>query len=81
MMGSSLVPLVRFFGVFIKPEDGVYTSLFAAASDEMKKEDSGSYYVPFGKKAVPCKYATDADLAERLWEWTEEEMRRKGFIK
>jgi len=78
--GSSFLPLLRCFGVYIKPEEGSFTSLFAAASPEFKQEDSGMYFVPFGKRTQPSKKATDANLAEKLWDWTKAEMEKKGFI-
>jgi len=79
-VGRWFVPLLRCFGVYMNPEQGAYTSLFAVASREFRREDSGSYFVPFGKKTAPSKKARDEVLAEKLWEWTETEMRGKGFI-
>ncbi len=35
--GSSFTPMLRCFGVYIKPEEGSFTSLFAAASPEFKQ--------------------------------------------
>jgi len=78
--GSSFTPVLRYLGVFMTPEEGSYTSLFAVAGTELKDQDSGSYHIPFGKKKTPSKMAQDVDLAEKLWNWTEKEMRSKGFI-
>jgi NAD(P)-dependent dehydrogenase (short-subunit alcohol dehydrogenase family) len=78
--GSAMVPLLRCFGVLIKPDQGSFTSLYAAASAEFTAEDSGEYFVPIAQKSKPSKKANDPELAEKLWTWTENEMRNKGFI-
>jgi NAD(P)-dependent dehydrogenase (short-subunit alcohol dehydrogenase family) len=78
--GSAMVPVLRCLGVYIKPEEGAYTSLFAVAGESLRKEDSGKYFVPFGKLATPSKMAQNMELAERLWDWTEKEMREKKLI-
>jgi NAD(P)-dependent dehydrogenase (short-subunit alcohol dehydrogenase family) len=78
--GSAMVPLLRCFGVYIKPEQGSFTSLYAAASAEFTAEDSGDYFAPIARKSKPSKKANDPELTEKLWNWTENEMRTKGFI-
>jgi len=78
--GSAMTPVLRLLGVYIKPDEGAYTSLFAVAGESLKKEDSGKYFVPFGKLTTPSKKAQNTELAERLWDWTEKEMKEKGFI-
>ena len=77
--GSVLVPFLRCIGAYIKPEQGSFTSLYAVASADFKTEDSGAYFVPVAQQGRPSKKATD-ELAEKLWTWTENEMRNKGFI-
>jgi NAD(P)-dependent dehydrogenase (short-subunit alcohol dehydrogenase family) len=79
-VGSALVPVLRCLGVYITPEEGSYNSLWAVASPGVTAEMSGEYFVPVGVKKDPSKLARDAQLADRLWEWTEQEMRSKGFI-
>jgi hypothetical protein len=79
-MGSAMVPLLRCFGAYIKPEQGSFTSLYAAASLEFAAEDSGEYFVSIAQKSKASKEANDPELAEKLWTWTESEMRSKGFI-
>jgi NAD(P)-dependent dehydrogenase (short-subunit alcohol dehydrogenase family) len=78
--GSIAVPVLRFFGVYIEPEQGSFTSLYAAASPDFKAEDSGAYFVPIAQKGKPSTMANNPELAEKLWAWTENEMRSKGFI-
>lgn len=79
-VGSALVPLLRCFGVYTKPEQGSFTSLYAAASPEFTEADSGEYFVPIAQKSKASKKANSPELAEKLWTWTENEMRSKGFV-
>ncbi|RPB03582.1 NAD(P)-binding protein [Choiromyces venosus 120613-1] len=60
--------------------DTTYTSLFAAASNEFKRTESGEYFVPLAKKVKPSKDALDVDLAKKLWVWAEDELQNRGFI-
>ncbi|EXJ64367.1 hypothetical protein A1O7_00703 [Cladophialophora yegresii CBS 114405] len=78
--GSTLVPLLRCMGAYIEPEQGSFNSLWAVAGKEMTKEMSGGYFVPVGERKTPSKQAQDSTLADRLWDWTEREMREKGFL-
>jgi NAD(P)-dependent dehydrogenase (short-subunit alcohol dehydrogenase family) len=66
-------------------EDGALNQLFCAVGD-VNMADNGEYYVPVGKKAVnawwhekPSKLAKDRELATRLWEWSEEEVKKHGY--
>lgn len=67
-------------GVFSSPEKGAYTSLYVAASTDFKSSDSGEYYTPVAKKSKPSKNAGNAELANKLWDWTEAEFKGKGLI-
>ncbi|KAF7514144.1 hypothetical protein GJ744_004469 [Endocarpon pusillum] len=40
---------------------------------------SGGYYVPVAKPDAGSKWANDAELAKKLWEWSEEELERLGY--
>lgn len=72
--------VLNMTGVYIKPEEGAYTSLFCAASEGFGRENSGKYFVPLGKEKVPSKYALDGELAGKLWEWSEEDMAKKSLL-
>lgn len=61
----------------MSPEKGSYTSLYVAASKDFKSTDSGEYYTPIAKKSKPSKHGRDAELAKKLWEWTETEFKGK----
>ncbi|KAF7321913.1 Short-chain dehydrogenase reductase family [Mycena kentingensis (nom. inval.)] len=56
---------------FVAPEQGVLNQLWAAVADKSVLV-SGQYYLPVGQAAKPSKYSADPELAEMLWEWTEE---------
>jgi hypothetical protein len=76
----SVALLMRFFGVLQGHAKGAISSLFAVASTEFKQENSGSYIVPYAKIGTPSAAATDSELAEKLWSWTYDELRRKGKL-
>ncbi|KIW73196.1 hypothetical protein PV04_01332 [Phialophora macrospora] len=78
--GSTLTPILRCMGAYIKPEEGSFNSLWAVAGKEMTAEMSGCYFVPVGERKEPSKQARDSNLADRLWKWTEREMREKGLL-
>jgi NAD(P)-dependent dehydrogenase (short-subunit alcohol dehydrogenase family) len=66
-------------------DDGALNQLFCAVGD-VKMEDNGEYFVPVGKKAEdawwlmrPTKQARNGELATRLWEWSEEEVKKHGY--
>ena len=77
--GTRLVPFLRCMGVYITPQEGSFSSLWAVAGKEVTAETSGGYFVPVGEKKVPSKQAQDLKLAERLWDWTERALREKGL--
>ncbi|KAI1617290.1 hypothetical protein EDD36DRAFT_159654 [Exophiala viscosa] len=78
--GAALVPVLRCLGVYITPEEGSFNSLWAVASPQVTVGISGEYFVPVGVKKEPSKLARDAQLADKLWNWTEQELRSKGLL-
>jgi NAD(P)-dependent dehydrogenase (short-subunit alcohol dehydrogenase family) len=78
--GSTVYPILKCLGVYITPEQGSFNSLWAVAGNEVTADMSGQYFVPVAEKKVPSKLAQDGNLATKLWEWTEREMREKGFL-
>lgn len=67
---------VSQFGKVLTPEQGAYNQVWAATVAR-EKIRGGSYYEPVGKMADGklSKLAKSEDLARRLWEWTEEELK------
>jgi NAD(P)-dependent dehydrogenase (short-subunit alcohol dehydrogenase family) len=54
---------------------GALNQIFAAGA---KREllVNGAYYVPIGTRSEHNRYADDADMGRRLWEWTEAEIEK-----
>ncbi|KAI1742354.1 hypothetical protein F4680DRAFT_30147 [Xylaria scruposa] len=80
----SVFSVLRTFGMMYSAEKGSWTSLFCAASQDMKAEQSGSYleiFQRFGEPKWQSSAAKDKKLAERLDEWTREEMRKEGWVR
>ncbi|PVF97113.1 NAD(P)-binding protein [Serendipita vermifera] len=53
---------------------GSVTQLFAANAPEAK-ELSGKYLVPLARVATPSRDARNSELAEKMWDWCEEELK------
>lgn len=64
--------------VFVDARTGALGQVWAAAG-ERGEVKTGAYYVPLKKEVKGDKQVDDGVLAERLWEWTEKELVRKGF--
>jgi NAD(P)-dependent dehydrogenase (short-subunit alcohol dehydrogenase family) len=66
------------WAVYVSIPDGAKNQLWAATA---KKEDvkSGEYYVPVGEKNKGSPFAQDVKAAEKLWTWTEDELRKHGY--
>lgn len=60
-------------------EVGSYTQIGLCTSPQITVEDGGSYFVPVLKKATPTKYGQDDTLADKLWDWTEQQLRDRGY--
>jgi hypothetical protein len=58
---------------------GAYTQIYAAASSDIKITDNGSYFTPGPKKEKLSALAQNAQLAKRLWEWSDKQLGLKGF--
>lgn len=71
---------MRFLGILDEQAKGAWSSLFAIASEEFTAANSGAYVVPYAKIGTPSAHAQDPTLAERLWQWTETEMAKKGLL-
>jgi hypothetical protein len=46
---------------------------------ELKEVVSGAYYRPVAKEGGQTKWARDPELAGKLWEWTEEQLKERGY--
>ncbi|KIW77192.1 hypothetical protein Z517_09638 [Fonsecaea pedrosoi CBS 271.37] len=62
-------------------DKGSWTSVFCAASPEMKAEQSGAYFQSIADpNGWQSAMAQDKRLAARLEEWTSAEMKKEGWI-
>lgn len=76
----TLVPIMKCLGILDDEAKGAWSSLFAVASNEFTRSNSGSYIVPYAKIGTPSSAATDAELANKLWGFTHELLNSKGFL-
>jgi NAD(P)-dependent dehydrogenase (short-subunit alcohol dehydrogenase family) len=71
--------ILRCVGVLAEQEKGGWSSSWAIASEEFKESYSGAYVVPYMKIGTPSAAARNESLASKLWDWTEDQLRQKGF--
>jgi retinol dehydrogenase-12 len=75
LLAKIAMPVVSWWhGVGV--EQGVLNQLWGATSMEAQ---TGEYYEPVGKSGLGSPLTQDAELAEKLWAWTEDELADKGF--
>ena len=80
----SVLSVLRMFGLMWPADKGSWTSLFCAASQDMKAGQSGTYlgvFWRFGEPWWQSGAAKDGKLAERLEEWTREVMKKEGWVR
>ncbi|KAI0478168.1 hypothetical protein F4859DRAFT_49003 [Xylaria cf. heliscus] len=80
---TTVFSVLRTLGFFMSADKGSWTSLFCAASKDMKAEQSGTYFEIFRRFGEPkwqSGPAKDEKLAERLEGWTGEVMRKEGWV-
>jgi NAD(P)-dependent dehydrogenase (short-subunit alcohol dehydrogenase family) len=67
--------------MFTPVKEGAYNQLWASTVPKDKLVNGG-YYKPVGSKAggsILTGYARDEKLADKLWAWTEEELKKHGY--
>ncbi|KAH7926568.1 NAD(P)-binding protein [Leucogyrophana mollusca] len=73
---------ILIYPFFVSPDVGGYTSAFAAASEEVKKDKEkyrGAYLVPVAKLSTGAKLARDDELAKELWDTVETFLKEKDI--
>ena len=85
-MLTPLLRLMRYTPLYQSAEKGAYNTLWAATTPKANLENGG-YYEPVGKTpGKPTSYSGVADicsdegLADKLWEWTENELKGIGKL-
>ena len=71
---------MRCLGILDEQAKGAWSSLYAIAGDGFGDSDSGAYIVPYGKIGKPSSHARNAVLSEKLWDWTVQELGKKGVL-
>jgi NAD(P)-dependent dehydrogenase (short-subunit alcohol dehydrogenase family) len=71
-MRWAMIPIVYFMGLTAK--EGAKTQLWCSFSKDV---ENGAYYEPVGKRA-DGKVTRDEILAQKLWDWTEQELTKNG---
>jgi len=77
---KKLVDVCAVMGAMIDADRGSWTSVFCAASPEMRKESSGTYFQRVAEPGWQSGRAKDMVLAVRLEDWTREEMKKEGWV-
>jgi len=81
MIASPIVgPMFNALRVFTPADKAAYTSVFGVASGDFQAGMSGEYLVPVAKVGKVSKVAKDEELAAKLWDWTETELKGKALI-
>ena len=75
-----MTPIMRCLGILDEQAKGALSSLWAVASPDFTRENSGAYVVPYAKIGTPSAMADDISLAARLWDWTAAELEKKGLL-
>ncbi|KAM7219717.1 putative dehydrogenase [Rhypophila decipiens] len=78
-----VLAVYRFLGLVWDADKGSWNTLFCAASEDMKAEESGGYidiYNRCGELWWESDKAKDEELSERLEEWTAAVMAREGWL-
>lgn len=74
------MPFFKLLGMNPSVNSGSYNSLYTIASSNFSSEMNGKYFVPVAKIGNASKFTEDSEMAKKLWEWTEKEMRDKGLL-
>lgn len=70
----------RRMGMAFDADKGAWTSVFCAASPDMREEQSGTYFQRIAEAGWQSAMAKDLALAEKLEEWTQKEMKKQGWV-
>ncbi|KAF0637770.1 hypothetical protein FPSE5266_09526 [Fusarium pseudograminearum] len=79
----TLVSALRCFRMLWSADKGSWNSLYCAASQDMKAEQSGQYmeiFHRFGEPWWASSAAKDEELAKKLDVWTRETMSKEGWV-
>jgi NAD(P)-dependent dehydrogenase (short-subunit alcohol dehydrogenase family) len=75
-----VIELFATLGGRVDGDKGSWTSVFCAASTQMKSTQSGTYFQRIAEAGWQSSMAKDAALAAKLEVWTIKEMKGKGLV-
>jgi len=61
------------------PDVGAYTQVWAATDPDKEHVKSGGMYNPIGPEDAGTKFSNDEKVVDRLWDFTESELKRLGY--
>ena len=76
-----LLVVFKMLGRYWDGDRGSWTSVFCAASPELKSGQSGWYWERIAKKGWESRNAKNLELAKNLEDWTEKLMVKEGWVK
>lgn len=77
----NLVFTLSSFFKGLSNEKGAYTSIYTALSDDITPEkDNGKFYRPMPHEYEPTPAARDPIKIQKTWDWTVNELVKKGFL-
>jgi hypothetical protein len=56
---------------------GALTQLYAGTYPDFRKEDNGTYFIPWARRGRAAKGCQDVTLAIKLWDYLEKETQGK----
>ena len=69
-----------FIPFLLQSDEGCLTQVYCAVSPEIEEKNYKSqYFVPTAQLSTASNLATNDELAEKLWSWTEEIVTSRGF--
>ncbi|KAM0550582.1 hypothetical protein ACHAPJ_008840 [Fusarium lateritium] len=79
-MLNKVFGVIGAMGAAYDGDKGSWTSLFCVASPDFKQSQSGTYFQRIAEAGWQSCMAKDEALAEKLEKWTEEEMKKGGWV-
>ncbi|KAJ3405759.1 hypothetical protein HDV05_006352 [Chytridiales sp. JEL 0842] len=80
MMPEWVKGYLNYLPFMKRVEDGALTQIFACTSSKIVEEKlQGKYFVPTAQLSETSPQGKDEGLAEKLWSFTEELLKEKGF--
>ena len=73
-IAGSMLPAAKL--MFRSVRSGAFNQLWAAAGARKDELVNGEYYTPVGNRIKGNRFSVDAELAKKVWEWTEKEVER-----